>query len=172
MSVINQVLYVNRLEQDSGLIGHRVQKRSATIWLTGCNSAGRSIIGNCLENELRLQGYPVKLLDETEVLQDLVGELGLTEIDRNENLRRISFIADLLTQNGVFVIISAASPSHVVRDETRQRLGKVIEVCISTPMNDCEHRDDELYEPPRHPDVECRTDRESVAESADKVLAN
>ena len=131
----------------------------------------------------------VEFLDGDVVRQHLCKDLGFSKQDRDENIRRIGFVADLLTKNGVIVLVSAISPYRTVRDEQRARIGDFVEVYVNAPLEVCEQRDvkglyrkarggelkgftgiDDPYEPPLHPEVECLTDRESLAESADKVL--
>ncbi|MCW5935374.1 MAG: adenylyl-sulfate kinase, partial [Fimbriimonadia bacterium] len=110
--------------------------------------------------------------------------------DRDENIRRIGFVSHLLSRNGVFVLVSAISPYRDVRDEVRNRIGDFLEVYANAPLEVCEERDvkglykkarageikgftgiDDPYEEPLNPEVECRTDLESLEESANKVLS-
>lgn len=185
-----QVLHQAGLTQALEAIAHSEQKTGVTLWLTGLSGGGKTTISRFLEKELRSQGYQVAVLDGDLVRQNLTKGLGFSKEDRDENVRRIGFVADLLTQHGVVAIVSAISPYRDVREEVRQRIGNFIEVYVNAPLEVCEQRDvkglykkvrsgeishftgiDDPYEPPLCPDVECRTDRESVAESAHKVLA-
>jgi adenylylsulfate kinase len=116
--------------------------------------------------------------------------LGFSKEDRDENVRRVGFVASLLTRNQVIVLVSAISPYREIREEVRQRIGNFIEVYVNAPLEVCEQRDvkglykkarsgeiknftgiDDPYEPPLNPEVECRTDLESLEESVAKVLA-
>lgn len=190
MSIDTQVLQEISLTPSLGVISHEEQKCGVTIWLTGLSGGGKTTISRFLEKELQMQGYRVAVLDGDVVRQNLTQGLGFSREDRDENVRRIGFMADLLTQNGVFVIVSAISPYRTVREEVRQRIGDFIEVYVNAPLEVCEQRDvkglykkvrageikhftgiDDPYESPLSPDVECRTDRESVDESATKILA-
>lgn len=116
--------------------------------------------------------------------------LGFTAADREENIRRIGFLAELLSRNGIIVIVSAISPYRAAREEVRTRIGNFLEVYVNAPLDVCEQRDqkglykrarrggvkhftgiDDPYEPPLSPDVECRTDQEQVKASCDRVLS-
>lgn len=161
-----------------------------TVWLTGLSSAGKSTICESLSLLLRGRGHRVEWLDGDVVRQRLSKDLGFSKQDRDENIRRIGFVAEALTRHGVVVLVSAISPYAAVREEVRQRIGNFLEVYVHAPLAVCEQRDlkgiyrrvrsgeishvtgvDDPYEPPTAPDVECRTDRESLAESTAKVLA-
>ena len=163
---------------------------SLTIWLTGLSSAGKSTIAQAVCEGLRARGHKVEWLDGDAVRQRLCRGLGFSKQDRDENIRRIGFVAELLTRHGVLTVVSAISPYRDVRGEVRSRIGDFLEVYVNAPLDVCEHRDlkgiyrrarsgamshvtglDDPYEPPLAPEVECRTDRETPAESAAKVLA-
>ena len=160
-----------------------------TVWFTGLSSAGKSTICQALYEKLWSRGYKVEWLDGDVVRQHLSKDLGFSKQDRDENIRRIGFVAELLTRNGVIVLVSAISPYGSVRDEVRRRIGNFLEVYVNAPLAICEQRDvkglyhrvrtgelhhftgvDDPYEPPAAPEVECHTDRETLAESTAKVL--
>jgi adenylylsulfate kinase len=164
-------------------------QRGVTIWFTGLSGAGKTTISTALQQELLACGYKVESLDGDVVRQNLTKGLGFSKADRDENIRRIGFVAHLLSRNGVIVLVSAISPYRSVREEVRARIGDFIEVFVNAPIDVCEKRDvkglyakaragqikgftgiDDPYEPPTRPEVECRTDRESVRESVAKVL--
>lgn len=168
----------------------RVKQRGVTLWFTGLSGAGKTTISRAVDKELRAQGYKVEVLDGDLVRQNLTKGLGFSKEDRDENIRRIGFVAHLLTRNGVIVLASVISPYHNVRQEVRQMIGDFIEIYVNAPLEVCEQRDvkhlykkarageikhftgiDDPYEPPPYPEVECRTDNECVAESVTKVLA-
>ncbi len=161
-----------------------------TVWFTGLSSAGKSTIGQAVYEKLWATGHKVELLDGDVVRQSLNRGLGFSKDDRDENVRRIGFVADLLTRNGVIVLVSAISPYRSIRGEMREKIGSFLEVFVNAPLGVCEQRDlkgiyrraragelhgvtgvDDPYEPPLHPDIECRTDLETPAESAARVLA-
>jgi adenylyl-sulfate kinase len=160
-----------------------------TVWFTGLSSAGKSTICEAVYEKLWARGYKVEWLDGDIVRQHLSKDLGFSKQDRDENIRRIGFVAELLTRNGIIVLVSAISPYASVRDEVRERIGNFLEVYVNAPLATCEQRDvkglyrrtragelhhftgvDDPYEPPLAPEVECHTDRETVAESMTKVL--
>lgn len=160
-----------------------------TVWLTGLSSAGKSTIARAVYESLRTRGSHVEWLDGDEIRRALCKDLGFSKHDRDENIRRIGFVAELLSRHGVIVIVSAISPYRVARAEVRGKIPKFIEVYVHAPLAVCEQRDlkgiyararagemqgvtgiDDPYEPPESPDVECRTDLESIEESAAKVL--
>jgi adenylyl-sulfate kinase len=160
-----------------------------TIWFTGLSSAGKTTISQALREQLLLRGHKVEWLDGDVVRRHLSKGLGYSKEDRDENIRRIGFVAELLTRNGVVVLVSAISPYRGLRDEMRGRIGNFLEVHVDAPLTVCRERDingiyrrsqageihhvtgvDDPYEPPLLPDVVCHTDRETLAESVAKVL--
>jgi adenylylsulfate kinase len=166
------------------------KQSGVTVWFTGLSGAGKTTIRMAVEKELRAHGYKVEVLDGDIVRQNLTKDLGFSKEDRDENIRRIGFVAHLLTRNGVIVLVSAISPYHALRDEVRQRIGDFVEVYVNAPLAVCEERDvkglykkarageikhftgiDDPYEPPSAAEIECKTDQETLAESAHKVLA-
>ncbi|MCC5670430.1 adenylyl-sulfate kinase [Nostoc sp. CHAB 5784] len=177
--------YVDNLQSLSDL-----KQSGITVWFTGLSSAGKSTISQMVGRELRMQGYKVEILDGDVVRQNLTKGLGFSREDRNENVCRIGLVADLLTRNGVIVLVSVISPYRETRQQVRQQIGNFIEVYVNAPLEVCEQRDvkglyknaregkiknftgiDDPYEPPLHPEVECRTDLETPMESTAKVLA-
>jgi adenylylsulfate kinase len=159
------------------------------IWLTGLGSAGKSTIAQGLAEALRDFGQPVEILDGDVVRQTLCRDLGFSKTDRDENIKRIGFVAELLSRNGIIVIVAAISPYRAARDEVRHCIPDFIEVYVNAPIEICERRDrkglykraraghvtqltgiSDPYEAPPHPEAECRTDIETVNESVQKVL--
>jgi adenylyl-sulfate kinase len=153
------------------------------------SSAGKSTLCKAIYERLWARGYRVEQIDGDEVRRNLSRELGFSKEDRDENIRRIGFLAELLTRNGVISLVGAISPYRAVRDEIRNRIGNFVEVYVNAPLAVCESRDvkglyrrarageipsftglDDPYEPPLAPEVECRTDLETIAECADKVV--
>ncbi|MDY7007610.1 MAG: adenylyl-sulfate kinase [Cyanobacteriota bacterium] len=166
-----------------------MNQTGVTVWFTGLSCAGKTTLSLAVSEELRSLGYTVEVLDSTIVRQDIGKSLGFSKVDRDENIRRIGFLAHLLTRNGVIVLVSAISPYNQVRAEVRKRIGNFIEVYVNAPLEVCEARDqkglyqlaraggikeftgiDSPYEAPPHPEVECLTDLETVAESKDKII--
>lgn len=165
-----------------------MKKRGVTIWLTGLSGAGKSTITRVLEKKLSNEGYSIEVLDGDVVRTNLTKGLGFSREDRDTNIRRIGFVANLLTRHGVIVLVSAISPYRDIRDEVRARIGNFVEVFVNAPLNVCEDRDvkglykrarsgeiksftgiDDPYEDPLNPEIECRTDLETLEESVDKI---
>jgi adenylylsulfate kinase len=165
------------------------RERGAVIWFTGLSGSGKSTIAQVVEDKLVDAGVPVEMLDGDVVRENLSKGLGFSKEDRDINIRRIAFVAHLLQRNGVFVITAAISPYRAIRDEARAMIKDFVEVFADAPLDVCEERDvkglyakaragvikeftgvSDPYEPPANPEVTCRTDRESVEESAQKVL--
>jgi adenylylsulfate kinase len=161
----------------------------ATVWFTGLSGSGKTTISQGVASELRARGYRVETLDGDVVRKSLTKDLGFSKEDRDENIRRIGFVAHLLSRNGVLVMVAAISPYREIRDEVRTRIGSFVEVFVNAPLEVCEQRDakglyrkarageikgftgiDDPYEPPLAPEVECHTDLETVEESVAKVL--
>jgi len=165
-----------------------MQQRGVTIWLTGLSGAGKTTITHALEAKLQAGGYDIEVLDGDVVRTNLTKGLGFSKEDRDENIRRIGFVAHLLTRHGVIVLVSAISPYRSIREEVRGKIGDFVEVFVNAPLSVCEGRDvkglyqkarsgeikgftgiDDPYEPPTNPEVECRTDLEELEESVAKV---
>lgn len=164
-------------------------RRGLTVWFTGLSSAGKSTLNQAIYERLWVMGHKVESLDGDAVRRGLCRDLGFSKQDRDENIHRIGFVAELLTRNGVIVLVSAISPYRTARDELRRRIGDFVEVYVNAPLEVCEMRDvkglysraragqlpdftgiDSPYEPPLNPDVECKTDQETLAESTRKVM--
>jgi adenylylsulfate kinase len=162
-----------------------------TVWLTGLPCSGKSTIAAKLVECLRAGGRKVELLDGDIVRQNLSKGLGFTRQDRDTNVLRIGFVAQLLTRNGVAVVVAAVSPYAATRAAVRQQIGQArfVEVYVECPLDECERRDvkgmyeqarqgklvaftgvDDPYEPPPSPEVIVRTREEQVEESLQKVL--
>ncbi|TVQ42590.1 MAG: adenylyl-sulfate kinase [Gloeocapsa sp. DLM2.Bin57] len=167
-----------------------MKQRGVTVWFTGLSGAGKTTITTAVAQFLREQGYPLEVLDGDIVRENLTKGLGFSKADRDENIRRIGFVANLLTRHGVIVLVSAISPYREIREEVRGKIGDFVEVFVNAPLAVCEGRDvkglykrarageiksftgiDDPYEPPVNPEVECRTDLEELSESINKVLA-
>jgi bifunctional enzyme CysN/CysC len=163
--------------------------RGVTVWFTGLSSSGKTTLSNAVYERLWARGHKVEILDGDVVRRDICRDLGFSKEHRDENIRRIGFVADLLTRKGIIVLVSAISPYRTVRQEVRDRIDCFVEVYVNAPLEVCEQRDvkglylkarngqlkgfsgiDDPYEPPLAPEVECRTDRESIAESVEKVI--
>ena len=168
----------------------KCQQAGVTVWFTGLSGAGKTTISRAVEQRLKSYGQKSEILDGDIVRLNLCKGLGFSKEDREENIRRVGFLANLLTRNQVTVLVSVISPYRDVRQEVRERIVNFVEVYVNAPLEVCEQRDvkglykkarageiknftgiDDPYEPPLNPEVECRTDLETLEESASKVLA-
>ena len=171
----------------------RPTPQGVTVWFTGLPSAGKTTIANLVGERLAQGGRPVEVLDGDVVRSHLSRGLGFSKADRDENIRRIGFVAGLLTGHGVIVLVSAVSPYRAVRDELRTTIGRVggfLEVHVATDLATCRARDvkglyarqargelrgltgvDDPYEPPLAPELVLDTAGEPPEASAERVLA-
>lgn len=165
------------------------QPRGFTLWLTGMSGAGKSTLAEALAPVLRERLGRVEVLDGDVVRTNLSKGLGFSKEDRDTNIRRIAFVADLLTRNGVPVIVAAISPYRETRDEARALIGDFIEVHVDCPLRELIRRDtkglydkallgeipvftgvSDPYQPPLNPEVVVHTDHESIEHSIATVL--
>ena len=162
----------------------------ATIWFTGLPSSGKSTIAREVYQRLLDRGLAVELLDGAEVRESLSRGLSFSKEDREEHIRRMGYVAKLLSRNGVIAICCAVSPYRATRDEVRRNTRRFVEVYVECPVPVAEQRDtdgwyakarrgevDEFtgvnapYEAPTAPEVHIRSDQESVDQAAGKVVA-
>ncbi|MCC5670381.1 adenylyl-sulfate kinase [Nostoc sp. CHAB 5784] len=167
-----------------------MQHQGVTLWFTGLSGSGKTTIAKAVERELRIRHCKVEMLDGDIVRTNLSKGLGFSKKDRDINVRRIGFVANLLSRNGVVAITAAISPYRTIRDEIRQMTENFMEVYVNAPLDICEARDvkglyalarageiknftgiDDPYEEPLNPEVVCYTDQESIEESVAKVIA-
>src|SRR5512141_1910836 len=167
-----------------------MEHKGFTIWFTGLSGAGKSTLANLLENELRVCGMKVEVLDGDVIRTHLSKGLGFSKEDRDTNIRRIGWVCEVLSRNGVVAIAAAISPYREIRDEVRGKVGRFVEVYVECPVLVLADRDvkglykkalageiknftgvDDPYEPPLNPEVVCHTDgRETPEQSAAKVV--
>ncbi|MDQ6707604.1 MAG: adenylyl-sulfate kinase [Acidobacteriota bacterium] len=159
-----------------------------TLWFTGLSGSGKSTLSEIVFARLREQGAKVELLDGDVVRTNLSQGLGFSKQDRDTNIRRIGFVCELLSRNGVIAIVAAISPYRAVREEVRARIPNFVEVYVECPVEVLARRDvkglyrkalageisqftgvSDPYEPPANPEVVIRSDREPLEESVAKV---
>jgi bifunctional enzyme CysN/CysC len=165
------------------------QHRGVTVWLTGLSGAGKSTIAEAVCRELLARGMRAQVLDADLLRKHLNRDLGFSKEDRDENVRRIGFVADLLTRHCVIVLVAAISPYRAAREQVRQMIDSFIEVHVNAPLSVCEERDpkglykkarcgeihnftgiDDPYEEPLAPDLRLHTHEQPSKASADVVL--
>lgn len=112
-----------------------------TLWFTGLSGSGKSTLANAVAQELRAQGRLLDILDGDVVRQHLSKGLGFSKEDRDTNIRRIGFVAHLITRHGGVAITAAISPYRNIRDENRKLIGDFVEVYAKCPLEECEKRD-------------------------------
>jgi adenylylsulfate kinase len=162
------------------------------LWFTGLSGAGKSTLATHVASALRDKGVRVEVLDGDEVRENLSKGLTFSKEDRDTNVRRIAFVANLLARNGVCAITATISPYRAVRDECRRRAqAPFIEVFIDVPLDVAEKRDvkglykkaragaiehftgiTDPYEPPLKPEVVVQTHTEEIEKSAARILAH
>jgi adenylylsulfate kinase len=166
-------------------------QKSAVLWFTGLSGSGKSTIANALEVRLNKSGKLSYLLDGDNVRLGLSSDLGFSEIDRKENNRRVAHVAKLLWDANVLTLVSFISPFRHERDVSRALIGSdFLEIFVDTPMYVCETRDPKglyvkarkgeipqftgissPYEAPENPEITLHSDKESVEESVDRIMA-
>jgi adenylylsulfate kinase len=168
---------------------HHPDQKGVTLWFTGLPCSGKSAVADRLAEILKEAGYRVERLDGDIVRQDLTRDLGFSKADRDENIRRVTFVSKLLTRNGVFVLTTFISPYKEMRDRARKEIGSFLEVYVDAPLEVCVQRDvkgmyekamaglikeftgvSDPYEIPEAPELILETAKESLEESAQKTL--
>lgn len=165
-----------------------------TLWFTGLSGAGKSTLTDLLEAEFKRRGYKVEVLDGDVVRTNLSKGLGFSKEDRDTNIRRIGFVCDLLSRNGVIAISAAISPYEAIREENRKLVeshdARFVEVFCRCSLDELVRRDvkglykkalsgeiqnftgvSDPYEEPAHPEILVESDKETVEESLRKILS-
>ncbi len=165
--------------------------QGGVVWFTGLSGAGKSTLARAVLASLgRLDPtLPTELLDADQVRAYLSSGLGFSRQDREENVRRLGYVASLLSRHGVLVLVAAISPYRDGRRALRQQIHPFLEVFVDAPLAVCEQRDpiglyrrfrageirnlsglDSPYEAPEAPDVHCRTAQEPLDVCVDRVV--
>lgn len=136
-------LYVHRMDINKKVRSRMKRQKSSVVWLTGLSGAGKSTIANILERRLHARGYHTYLLDGDNVRCGINKDLGFTDTDRIENMRRVAEIAKLMVDAGLIVITAFISPFRAERAFARALFedGEFIEAFIDTPLAVAEQRD-------------------------------
>ncbi|MAJ68804.1 MAG: adenylyl-sulfate kinase [Alteromonadaceae bacterium TMED7] len=171
--------------------GESLGQKPRVLWLTGLSGSGKSTLANLLEKKLHEQGKHTYLLDGDNVRHGLCGDLGFSDKDRVENIRRISEVAKLFVDSGMVVLTAFISPFQADRDFCRNLLadGEFIEVFVDTPLEVCEQRDpkglykkarsgeikhftgiDSTYEAPQSPEVHLQYQDEPAEQTAERLF--
>src|SRR5436305_12024237 len=161
-----------------------------TIWFTGLSGSGKSTLSDVIEQRLKAHGRNVEVLDGDIVRTHLSKGLGFSREDRDTNIKRIAFVANLLTRNGIVCISAAIAPYREAREWAREEIGNFVEVYVKCPLEVCRQRDvkglyklvdegkikgftgvDDPYEEPSHPELVIETDKETIEESVRRIFA-
>ncbi len=166
-------------------------KAGFVLWFTGLSGSGKTTLSLEVEKRLKEMGIPyVQRLDGDIVRKELTKDLGFSKADRDENIRRVGFVAKLLSDNGIPTLCAFISPYRDVRNEVRQKCSNFIEVFVYCPLKTLIERDpkglykkalngeikgftgiDDPYEAPENPEIKIDTSIESVEEATDKIIS-
>jgi adenylyl-sulfate kinase len=165
------------------------EQEGFVVWMTGLSGAGKTTIAHVVVDELKRRGLRVERLDGDVVRQSLTRDLGFSKEDRDKNIERVTFVAKLLSRNGVACVCSFISPYQAVRDTVRAETTNFVEVFVDAPLDVVMERDvkgmykkaiageienftgiSDPFEAPAQPDVHVRTDKQTVEESAQAIL--
>jgi adenylyl-sulfate kinase len=168
-----------------------MEQKGFTLWFTGLPSSGKTTIADKVAQILKSKGLKVERLDGDIVRQSLTKDLGFSKEDRDKNIERVTFVAKLLTRNGVIVITSFVSPYRERRRKTREEIGDFVEVYVKCPVEVCMKRDkkgmyrkaiageikdftgiNDPYEEPENPEIVIETDKQTIDECVDHILSN
>lgn len=160
-----------------------------TAWFTGLPCCGKTTIADKVAEILKKRGCKVERLDGDIVRENLTSDLGFSKKDRDENIKRVTFVAKLLTRNNVAVLATFVSPYKKIREKTRKEIGNFVEIYVKCPIEVCKKRDvkgmykkalageikdftgvNDPYEEPENPELVIDADKETIDESVEKVL--
>ena len=177
---------LNRADREK-LLNHKAK----VIWFTGLSGSGKSTLASALEKELYSRGIHSKLLDGDNIRTGINNNLGFSEEDRNENIRRISEVCKLFLNGGIITLSAFISPTEGIRQMAKDIIGEedFIEVFVNTPIEECERRDvkglyakarkgeikdftgiSAPFDCPVKPDLDIDTSKYSIKECVDKIL--
>lgn len=166
-----------------------MEHKGFTLWFTGLPCSGKTVLADVLADELKNKGMKVERLDGDIVRKSLTRDLGFTEEDRNMNIERVTFVAKLLSRNGVAVLASFVSPYNKIRAYSREEIENYILVYVRCSLKECENRDvkgmyakarageikdftgiDHPFEDPDNADIVVETDKQTIEESKKIIL--
>ena len=167
-----------------------LNQKAVTIWMTGLSGSGKTTIAKGLEKELHVRGALTQVLDGDNIRAGINSNLGFSDADRHENIRRIAEISKLFVNCGVITINCFVSPTEEIRNQAKAILGdSFIEVFINTPIDICEKRDvkglykkarngeikdftgiSSPFEAPKNPSIEIMTENQTIEESVTELL--
>ena len=167
----------------------KMEHKGFTLWFTGLACSGKTVLANAVADELKKKGMKVERLDGDIVRKGLTRDLGFSDEDRRMNIERVTFVAKLLTRNGVAVLASFISPFNDIRAYSREEIGEYILVYVKCSLEECERRDvkgmyakartgeikeftgiDSPFEEPNEADIIVETDTQTVEESTKIIL--
>ncbi len=167
-----------------------MEQKGVTVWFTGMSGAGKTALAIPLEKMLKERGLKVERLDGDIVRQSLTRDLGFSKEDRDKNIERVTFVAKLLTRNGVAVLCSFISPYREVRANVKKEVGNFVEVYCYASLETLMARDvkglykkalageiqnftgiSDPYEAPENPDVQIDSGAETIEESLAKIMS-
>ncbi|MFW6134259.1 MAG: adenylyl-sulfate kinase [Elusimicrobiota bacterium] len=165
------------------------KEQGFVLWFTGLPCSGKTTVADRVAEELKKKGRKTERLDGDIVRKSLTSDLGFSKQDRDENIKRITFVAKLLSRNGVATLVTFISPYRKKRNQARKETTNFIEVFVKCSVEECEKRDvkgmyklarkgeikdftgiSDPYEEPESPEIVLDTEKESVEQSAEKVL--
>ncbi len=166
-----------------------MEQKGCCVWFTGLPCSGKTTVADLVAEELKKRNLRVERLDGDIVRQSLTRDLGFSKEDRDKNIERVTFVAKLLSRNGVAVLVTFVSPYRKARNKAREECTNFVEVFVDTPVEECEKRDvkgmyakarageikdftgvDDPYEPPEHPELVLETVETTEEESCRQVL--
>ena len=164
-------------------------QQGVTVWFTGLPCCGKTTIADRVAFILKQKGHPVERLDGDIIRQGLTNDLGFSKKDRDENIRRVAFVAKMLTRNNIIVLATFVSPYREQRRKARKLISNFVEVYVRCSLEVCKKRDvkgmyqkalegklshftgvDDPYEEPEHPELIIDSDKETIEESVLKVM--
>ncbi|MCK5706716.1 MAG: adenylyl-sulfate kinase [Candidatus Aureabacteria bacterium] len=175
--------------QSSVCNSHKFESKGFTVWFIGLSGSGKTTIAQILYRRLKKENYKVEMLDDDIIRTNLSKGLGFSKEDRDENIKRVGFVCEVLTRNGVIALSVCISPYKEARELNRKRIGSFVEVYTKCTIEECIKRDpkgnykkalageiknytgiDDPYEEPVNPEIILETDKETPEQSAEKLL--